>query len=541
MAGSDARGSASRGTVVTTFVAFVILVNAIVGPGMLAIPTVFQRAGWALTATAIAVGGYVTFETCTFLYETTRLVETQRLGGTGTEGTNEDGSRDYGAVDDVIEATELVEVRDKNPADALLVNTWEFEHLAKRLFGEAAGRATSIFVITALITLANAQIVVTSQALDGLIVFVFGTTFGIQYAPEWDLIASSVLGLHPFGTGVHAVTLGFVANAGIVITLATGGLSGNITPQVVSFWTLSVTMVIFVVHFLNPNIDDDPIDFQADNPPSWGTDASVVPGVVIFNFALPIICPEVIAARAPGVNFKSALGWAVVFAVLAFLVIGYFGSLAYPEATDNILVSVLYDSAPLISKVAVFGFSFTQVMTLPIYPILIRSNVLNAGLCGESYIWIISHALPWVIASMVYMQAWFVTVINWSSLVFLGVINYSIPLALYIRAASLSRDRSDASQSTENTEDDCDREGRESKGAERDVSLRTLMTMCSKDRQVAVAASYFVVMNVVVLFGIVFSLRQTEGAVTERRSNADSEDTKIYWSLRGGFVELSTS
>lgn len=50
-----------------------------------------------------------------------------------------------------------------------------------------------------------------------------------------DVISSGVLSMHPFGTGLEAVTAGFVVNAVLVTALSLRDLSANATPQVVSF------------------------------------------------------------------------------------------------------------------------------------------------------------------------------------------------------------------------------------------------------------------------------------------------------------------
>ena len=135
----------------STFALFIVMVNAMNGPGLLAIPTVYQHVGWILSSSSLCLGGYFTAQTCSFLHDCIFMLHGQAASdrGWGTDNT---------ALGMVPLATQLLGVR------------W--------------GVVTQLVLLCSLITLASAQIVVTSQALDGLVVFLFGKTFCMQYYPE---------------------------------------------------------------------------------------------------------------------------------------------------------------------------------------------------------------------------------------------------------------------------------------------------------------------------------------------------------------------
>ena len=107
MGSSDGEGTGAaaggKGTL-TTFVVFTLLVNAMNGPGLLAIPTVFQRAGWVPCLLARAAGGYITSETCVFLFDSIAMVRA-RAGGERSSSSSSSTSKkaggggDYGAAD----------------------------------------------------------------------------------------------------------------------------------------------------------------------------------------------------------------------------------------------------------------------------------------------------------------------------------------------------------------------------------------------------------------------------------------------------------
>lgn len=209
----DGVGGGVKG--MTTLAVFAIMVNSMNGPGLLAIPAVFQRAGWFPCTVGIVAGGYITAETCVFLYDCVQMVKSGRLGGgdaaddgggsnpvgygaVGTLGGVEKGGGEDGGKDGARKGSGGGGGREEGcgegrlghaqaPATAAAAEATRFgmEALATRLLGARWGAVTQCLMICALVTLVIAQIVVTSQAVDGLIVFVCGATWGIQYAPTW--------------------------------------------------------------------------------------------------------------------------------------------------------------------------------------------------------------------------------------------------------------------------------------------------------------------------------------------------------------------
>lgn len=116
---------------------------------------------------------------------------------------------------------------------------------------------------------------------------------------------------------------------------------------------------------------------------------------------------------------------------LMYTTYGLMGSLAFDEVDSNFLSSILRGDIPWISKSAVFALSFALQPSIPVYVILLSRNLEEAGLPG-SVIW--ANLVPWSLAAFCYMQSWFSQIVNWSGLLVLGFINYSIPLALVILA-----------------------------------------------------------------------------------------------------------
>jgi uncharacterized membrane protein YgcG len=271
----------------------------------------------------------------------------------------------------------------------------------------------------------------------------------------------------------------------------------------------------------------------------------------------------IIGSQAPGSDFKLAARCACGFMVVAYLVMGFAGSLAYPEATDNILASVLYDGSPIFSKVAVFAYSVSLIYPLPVYLILIRENLVDGGICGEYTAAMLANVVPWSLALVCYMQAWFVDVLNWSSLWFLGFINYSIPLAMYVRAAHAAREQREKGDNGKEGEEENDgggesggvggggsggSDGGGGGGGGGGLGLPAWMKLCQEDSKAALASVFFVAINIVLAMGIAVSLYYhfTGDVAPSTESYNVKHDTRVFWKrrpdgMRRAFTPLNTT
>ena len=228
-----------------------------------------------------------------------------------------------------------------------------------------------------------------------------------------------------------------------------------------------------------------------------------------------------------------------------------------PSATDNFLASVLYDGSPVLSKMAVFAYSVSLIYPLPVYLILIRDNLVDGGLCGEYTAAALANCVPWAMTLFCYMQAWFIDVLNWSSLLFLGFINYSVPLAMYLRLLIRRQEEEDEGRGGAGGGDEDAREGvaGEGVGDSRSVGsvgvceaagsrasngsgkFTSLMRLCREVRKAALACAFFVVVNVVLVVGIAVALYQslTEESApsTARATHKRHHSTRVWWRRRG--------
>lgn len=384
-----------------------ISINTMLGPGLLAIPYAFQSAGWIFSDLGLVAGGLITADVaCLF--------------ASGIQMTRKHADEYQSATDD--EETSLT------PAEPPA--TWEFAALARFLSGPKLEKVSQLFLALGLVSLACAQIIVTAQAMDGFLVWVFGKTYAIEVVGT-PLISTDVLSVMPFPANTWGVSLGFVIDAFICVTLGLMDLSDNIIPQYVFFAMFNFAVLVFLAHFFNPDVDQ--IVHGDGRLPNVGHDLGGVLGIVIFNYAYIVAVPSLRSDSKQDVNFNAATWGGVAFMMVMYIVYGYLGALSFPQVADNLLVSILQPEVPSITKAAVFALSFAFVPAIPVYVILLARSIEDAGI-SERLSTILANLIPWTIALLCYMQSWFSIIITWSGLLVLGFINYNIPLLLILLA-----------------------------------------------------------------------------------------------------------
>ena len=298
----------------------------------------------------------------------------------------------------------------------------EFSDLTKEL-GVGRGVAMGLFVL-ALVMLTCAQIIVTSQATDGLIVSLIGGSWALQYYPDFQLISSQQSSLMPFPEGVYAVSLGFGLNAAICIFLGKLDLGDNLVPQYFSSILTAISLVIVVFFLTFSDLGGDGV---APLPKSI-EGMSPVLGVVVFNFAYIIAVPSMFSDAQPRVHFRGAMWSGIGMFLFICCCVGFAGSAGLRSAGDNVLVTLYAIPSPIIVRAAVFSYFTALLLPIPVYSILLRRNL--AYYTGVRSAGFLSLAVPWSVACICYMQHWFGTIVNWSSLICLGFVNYTVPLCV---------------------------------------------------------------------------------------------------------------
>jgi len=188
-------------------------------------------------------------------------------------------------------------------------------------------------------------------------------------------------------------------------------------------------MVLFIIQLYNG-------DYQTLVPIAYFGDAAPVFGVVVFNYAMVTTVPSWCNEKTHATNVNKALSYSIIFGTLLFVMIGVLGGLAFNIPDNGDLLSAIDASQDgVMQEISVFLFPISVVATsIPIYSIIVRYNLLENKICNKPMANFIGVILPWIITIPFYTGQGLELVINWSSLIAGGIINFFIPFWLYVRA-----------------------------------------------------------------------------------------------------------
>jgi Transmembrane amino acid transporter protein len=383
------------GKTIGFFGGFSLLVNNMSGPGMMEIPSIFQEAGWLPPMICLIV-------VC--------IVAT-------------------------LSSTMLCEAMSAIPGNEHFEDRVELTTLAKFYFGRVGFYITLTLFVLSLQAVNIASIVVSAQTMDLTIVRIFKKTCALEWAPDPSFICHEGHGTSdsPFGDSTYVVSIGFVVVLIMAVPLGYVNLDDNIIVQKIACLLFLVIMLEWIVWFLYRG----PLDFT--NVPVVGDNLSTVLGTVIFNYAYVTTIPSWVNEKKPHVSVNKSMWGAAVLSTSLFSVVGIVGAWAYHfTPTEDILSKINDDKVPAswlftASQITVYAFPLVALLTgIPIFSIIVRYNLVENNIMRKSFANVFAVLLPWLVAIPAYTGTGLMLVINWTSLLINGAINFIIPVTLYI-------------------------------------------------------------------------------------------------------------
>lgn len=426
----------------------VILVNVMDGPGFLAIPKVYREAGWLVPtlgflvmAAVSCLSGFCVVDVYT-QYQQTALSD-------DAEDEDEvcDDAQETAALcpKSPKESTKLYpsprgadfpegeheDLDDLASSQAPHPDT-EFCTLFERYFSPRVRRVAEAMFYLCLFSLILAQIVIGAQVMDGFVGFLFGKTCALEFSPfRWT--CTSTIALQPFGAGKTIISAGYLICMGACLWLSSLDMSSNMIPQFVSAGLLVFAATTFFWHFASRTYDP----LVPGRLPAIGHDMSGVLGVVIFNYAFVTAVPCVLNSADSSVQMKQVVALAVGGMCFLYILMGILGSMAFDRPDADVMASLLKPNAPVITKLAVFGFSHAIVPCIPVYCLLLQSGFKQNLRMSAPMAYLCGSLVPWMVALFFYNgDGFFDALVRWASLLINGFVNLVFPLALYLQSSA---------------------------------------------------------------------------------------------------------
>jgi hypothetical protein len=370
--------NASRLQTITYLGSLCLNINNIMGPAIVAFPSIYAQSGWFLPSFLLLVVCFLS----------------------------------------AFSSTMLCEAMQRIPGNHNLTKRYEYATTVKHYWGEKWYVVSQILMNICFQCLNIASIIVAAQVMDELFAYVYGETIGFQYTTlEFRTTPYSDLRDVP-----NAISAGFLFCMIICLPFGMSSLEENMWFQWFSLVALFASCGLFIWDYLQL-----PLHFE--QVPMWNSgfdNQAQVLGVVIFSYAFVITVPSWINEKAPNVSTNKSVWYSCFVGMFLKGSIGYLAAITYPNMANNAnILQVMNDSTlgghefHRLTRLAVYLFNFgTIVPGIPVFSILVRYNLLSGKVCNSRWAFFYSFVLPWGVSMFLYRGKGFQNLVNWTAVRF---------------------------------------------------------------------------------------------------------------------------
>ncbi|KAJ3338919.1 hypothetical protein HDU93_008898 [Gonapodya sp. JEL0774] len=377
----------------------------------------------------------------------------------------------------------LVESMQNVPGNRHFQGTVEFGTLINFYFENKYLHLLGQFILfSALQGLNVANIVLTIQQFDTLIMAIFRKNCGIAFTPNplsvnpmlnatspafcigmdaLQSVANMGTPPSPFGDVPMFLTLGTLVALCIVFPLGTLNLDDNIWSQigmpgassivfrdhvmtsVNNLGAVIITVIIVIQWLITFFINGLNVAL-----PAFGPSIPAAPGLAMTNFGFIITVPSWINVKQKHVPVTTSIWSATGGATVVYILVGVFGALTF-ENVPSLLTALASQVPGTLGTVSrIFGYMFTLsvlMASIPVACIVARNNLVQNEILSYRVATFFSHVLPWLVSLPMQTGTIVSTWTNWIGLIFISTANFIIPFLIYLRATSF-RDRYEKGQ-----------------------------------------------------------------------------------------------
>jgi hypothetical protein len=328
----------------------------------------------------------------------------------------------------------IIEAMQAIPANKHFQGNVEFATLINFYFEPKAHIAGQILLFGALVSNSVQSMVLSAQAIDKLVIDIFGKTCGFALSgPQLGWICVDAAGEmpSPFGDTYVLFSFGLLVVLIFVIPLGFSNLDDIIWVQYVAF-ILSILMVGQWVSA--PFVAQLPL-VNIPALTNGGNEYGSVIGTVMLNFAVTVIIPSWINMKSKEVNVQQAV-WSSISAVVLFYVIpGILLAIGFSGLSSNVLTVLLASGKPaLLTKITVYSFAFVMLIpAIPVNLLISKDNLVQNKVVSNRVAVFLTLILPWFIAIPFQTGILLEDFQTWTSLLFVSASNFMIPIIIFFK------------------------------------------------------------------------------------------------------------
>lgn len=118
-----------------------------------------------------------------------------------------------------------------------------------------------------------------------------------------------------------------------------------------------------------------------------------------------------------------------------YLLIGLLGGSSFKIDSRSNIISVISNSPHNSGSIQFANAMFPIVgliTSIPVYLIVIKSNLIQAKMCGKGTATFWSGIFPFLLTIPLQSGSWVVIFMNWASLLFTSTANFILPFLIYV-------------------------------------------------------------------------------------------------------------
>jgi hypothetical protein len=381
----------------------VLLINTIVGPGIVALPWMYATAGCLATTVGIALASVVALQAMYAMIEATREM----------------------------------------PGNSALTRPLAFgdpvaEHIGSRVAKVARSAFYVAIVLNTIATIAPA-----AAAIDEICAFVTGHAYAFVCSGSqagtflaWtndcaDCIEPFYSGESPVPVADYVLSLGYVLLVALCLPFCFGGVCDQMALQYASFGVLVAAVAIYAVYATVGVVERG----AADVPVVLAWTAIVrLPGTLVFNVCTyTVLATAWLSEKASGVPPEGVARTASVASALVFIVFGLTLALAFgTDVTLDVGEFLAERDRPLYVRVATYVFSLGVLISgIPVNMIMMRDDLRAAG-AGRRTADFYALCVPWLLSWLAYESAAFGALVDLTGLLVVAPLALLAPLLVYM-------------------------------------------------------------------------------------------------------------